>query len=199
MSRVLSRVARQVPRPFRRQQPHLQTASLWVRGEKQASEDAPLFKVAGAVLVFGVVPMMFYIEDRKKERFKAATAGVKTLYAYSGDDDSMFVELKRPEFEGGDDISRYVSWFRVRFVRFEKSTSPSGFETVWRAKRLGFVSWEGDERTFKEGVLTTPAESTKHFATAGKRVELTVADVGELEPEIIAACVYVWPTEPWSD
>ena len=199
MSRVLSRVARQVPRPFRRQQPHLQTASLWVRGEKQASEDAPLFKVAGAVLVFGVVPMNIYMEKRKKERIKAATAGVKALYAYSGDDDSMFVELKRPEFEGGDDISRYVSWFRVRFVRFEKSTSPSGFESVWRAKRLGFVSWEGDVRTFKEGVLTTPAESTKHFATAGKRVELTAADVGELEPEIIAACVYVWPTEPWSD
>ena len=66
----------------------------------------------------------------------------------------------------------------------------------WRAERLGFVSWEGDERTFKEGVLTTPAESTKHFATAGKRVELTAADVGELKPEIIAACVYVWPTEP---
>ena len=197
MSRVLSRVARQVPRPFRRQQPHLQTASLWVRGEKQASEDIPLlFKVAGAVLVFGVVPMNIYMEKRKKERIKAATAGVKTLYAYSGDDDSMFVELKRPEFEGGDDISRYVSWFRVRFVRFEKSTSPSGFETVWRAKRLGFVSWEGDVHTFKEGVLTTPAESTKHFATAGKRVELTAADVGELKPEIIAACVYVWPTEP---
>ena len=197
MSRVLSRVARQVPRPFRRQQPHLQTASLWVRGEKQASEDIPLlFKVAGAVLVFGVVPMNIYMEKRKKERIKAATAGVKALYAYSGDDDSMFVELKRPEFEGGDDISRYVSWFRVRFVRFEKSTSPSGFESVWRAKRLGFVSWEGDERTFKEGVLTTPAESTKHFATAGKRVELTAADVGELKPEIIAACVYVWPTEP---
>merc|ERR1719231_1667237 len=158
MSRVLSRVARQVPRPFRRQQPHLQTASLWVRGEKQASEDAPLFKVAGAVLVFGVVPMMFYIEDRKKERFKAATAGVKTLYAYSGDDDSMFVELKRPDFEGGDDISRYVSWFRVRFVRFEKKGH-------WRAERLEFVSWEGDVRPFKEGLLTTPAESTKHFAT----------------------------------
>ena len=192
MSRVLSRVARQVPRPFRRQQPHLQTASLWVRGEKQASEDAPLFKVAGAVLVFGVVPMNIYMEKRKKERIKAATAGVKALYAYSGDDDSMFVELKRPEFEGGDDISRYVSWFRVRFVRFEKKGH-------WRAERLEFVSWEGDERTFKEGVLTTPAESTKHFATAGKRVELTAADVGELEPEIIAACVYVWPTEPWSD
>ena len=192
MSRVLSRVARQVPRPFRRQQPHLQTASLWVRGEKQASEDAPLFKVAGAVLVFGVVPMNIYMEKRKKERIKAATAGVKALYAYSGDDDSMFVELKRPEFEGGDDISRYVSWFRVRFVRFEKKGH-------WRAERLEFVSWEGDVRTFKEGVLTTPAESTKHFATAGKRVELTAADVGELEPEIIAACVYVWPTEPWSD
>ena len=190
MSRVLSRVARQVPRPFRRQQPHLQTASLWVRGEKQASEDIPLlFKVAGAVLVFGVVPMNIYMEKRKKERIKAATAGVKALYAYSGDDDSMFVELKRPEFEGGDDISRYVSWFRVRFVRFEKKGH-------WRAERLEFVSWEGDVRTFKEGVLTTPAESTKHFATAGKRVELTAADVGELKPEIIAACVYVWPTEP---
>ena len=56
MSRVLSRVARQVPRPFRRQQPHLQTASLWVRGEKQASEDAPLFKAGVPALVFHAFP-----------------------------------------------------------------------------------------------------------------------------------------------
>ena len=41
--------------------------------------------------------MMFYIEDRKKERFKAATAWSQAVFhAYSGDDDSMFVELKRP-------------------------------------------------------------------------------------------------------
>ncbi|OLQ09760.1 hypothetical protein AK812_SmicGene6628 [Symbiodinium microadriaticum] len=65
-------------------------------------------------------------------------------YAATGGE--RFVELKRPEFKGNEDISRYVSWFRV-------SPEPA-------AEKLSFVSWDKPEgkpevRTFGQGVLST--------------------------------------------
>ncbi|CAE7274202.1 unnamed protein product [Symbiodinium sp. CCMP2592] len=43
-----------------------------------------------------------------------STDSVLVLFNYGASaGGERFVELKRPEFKGNEDISRYVSWFRV--------------------------------------------------------------------------------------
>eukprot|EP00439_Symbiodinium_sp_Y106_P009558 s2106_g1.t1 len=56
-------------------------------------------------------------------------SSVQVLFNYgAAAGGERFVELKRPEFKGNEDISRYVSWFRV---------SPEA-----PAEQLSFVSWD---------------------------------------------------------
>ena len=85
------------------------------------------------------------------ESFKAHTAE-----GHEPPDGLFFVELKRPALKGCDDISRYVSWFRV---------------SAREAERLRFVSWAGDVREFAQGVLTTASEAA-HFEFGGERIAL---------------------------
>ena len=105
-----------------------------------------------------------------------------TLFAYAAEgheppDGLFFVELKRPALKGCDDISRYVSWFRV---------------SAREAERLQFVSWSGDVREFAQGVLTTASEAA-HFEFGGERITLEKLDAAALDPALVAACVAVWP------
>ena len=113
---------------------------------------------------------------------RRARAGTCTLFAYAAEgheppDGLFFVELKRPALKGCDDISRYVSWFRV---------------SAREAERLRFVSWAGDVREFAQGVLTTASEAA-HFEFGGERIALEKLDAAALDPAIVAACVAVWP------
>ena len=118
---------------------------------------------------------------RAREAPEAAPSTV-TLFAFAAEghdapDGVFFVELKRPALKGCDDISRYVSWFRV---------------SAREAERLRFVSWAGDVREFAQGVLTTASEAA-HFEFGGERIALEKLDAAALDPAIVAACVAVWP------
>ena len=109
----------------------------------------------------------------------------KTLFAFKEvDGETLFVELKRPQFKGSEEKSRYVSWFRV--------------EATGKATRLAFVSWDGDVRDFEQGTLTTPAEGEKSFVPAekgkgkGKRIELKAMETQRVSAAIVAQCLSSW-------
>jgi Rps23 Pro-64 3,4-dihydroxylase Tpa1-like proline 4-hydroxylase len=122
----------------------------------------------------------------------------RRLYAFTGGSDgSLLLELKRPRFKGCSDFALYCSWFRL--VR-------------GTAERLEFVSWEGDTRTFRQGVLVTPdAPGQPYYQTAAPapapapappapapnshpRVALTSVDPAiAVDATAVEACLAVWP------
>jgi len=63
---------------------------------------------------------------------------IEILYYLRGDDDSIFIELKRLDYKGCKDKSKYVSWFRIMNNN---------------VKNLNFIRMDGGCRYFEEGEL----------------------------------------------
>ena len=129
--------------------------------------------------------------EKRAQPAKASRGAVKVLFAFKDvDGEMMFVELKRPQFKGSADKSRYVSWFRVLSV-------------ARRAERLTFVSWDGDTREFVQGTLNTPQKGEKCFVgkdgpAAGAAASMTKKTVLETLPsehiseDVIEMCLDSW-------
>ena len=82
----------------------------------------------------------------------------------------VFLELKRPQFKDQEIMSKYVSWFMVQVAEPRLVT------------RLTFVSWEGNIRTFEQGVLTSSeTEATFVVAATGETITATAASIDEDE------------------
>lgn len=63
---------------------------------------------------------------------------LKIIYYFKGDDNSVFIELKRLDYKNSLDKSQYVSWFRI------KDNIP---------QKLTFVKMNDKCRFFNEGQL----------------------------------------------
>ena len=63
---------------------------------------------------------------------------LKIIYYFKGDDNSVFLELKRLNYKNSLDKSQYVSWFRI------KNNIP---------QKLTFVKMNDKVRFFNEGQL----------------------------------------------
>ena len=70
------------------------------------------------------------------------------LYYLVGDDGSIFIELKRLDYNGCKDKSKYVSWFRI----INDNVS-----------RLNFIRMSEDSRYFFEGELVMRGDNSNIF------------------------------------
>jgi hypothetical protein len=111
-----------------------------------------------------------------------SSTSVKVLFAFQDEaSKNVFVELKRPDKKGCENISEYVSWFHI---------------TKTSTKRLTFKSWDGKGlwREFAElRLVTTPKEL--YFISNGedkKKIELCERDTDSVSKDMISACLAVW-------
>ena len=97
----------------------------------------------------------------------------KVLFSFVGEDDISFIEIKRFEYKNDVDKSKYVSWFMIRKDEI---------------KKLKFVSMNGKERVFEEGVLTMDGKD-KFFILNESKITLQEDSIDTNKVEL---CLDIW-------
>ena len=99
---------------------------------------------------------------------------VNVLYSLLGDDGSKYVELKRREYRGDVDKSKYVSWFRI---------TVDGI-----VDRLEFRKMSGDIRNFNDCELIISGKENKYISD---RCEIKLVNI-KVDESVIKSCLEKW-------
>ena len=97
----------------------------------------------------------------------------KVLFSFVGEDDISFIEIKRFKYKNDADKSKYVSWFMIRKDE---------------VKKLKFVSMNGKERVFEEGVLTMDGKD-KFFILNESKITL---QEDSIDTNKVESCIEIW-------
>ena len=97
----------------------------------------------------------------------------KVLFSFVGEDDISFIEIKRFEYKNDADKSKYVSWFMIRKDEI---------------KKLKFVSMNGKDRFFEEGVLTMDGND-KFFILNESKITLQEENI---DTNKVESCIEIW-------
>ena len=96
---------------------------------------------------------------------------IEILYYFVGNDESIFVEIKRLDYKQCNDKSKYVSWFKVKDNKI---------------KKLNFVKMDNTSRFFLEGELII---KNNLFIEDDKNIILNETKIDE---NIINLCIKLW-------
>ena len=96
---------------------------------------------------------------------------IEILYYFVGDDESIFIELKRLDYKKCKDKSKYVSWFKVNDNKI---------------KKLNFVKMDDRIRFFLEGELII---KNNLFIENDKNIILNETNIDE---NVINLCINLW-------
>ena len=99
---------------------------------------------------------------------------VNVLYSLLGEDGSKYVELKRREYRGDEDKSKYVSWFRI---------TVDGI-----IDRLEFKNMSGDIRNFNDCELIISGKEKKYI---NDRCEIKLVNI-KVDESVIKSCLEKW-------